>query len=549
MNRFVSPRPAAASAAAAIMAAALLAAGCSGSQDGAASSPAASGSPSAVSQAPQGDRIVTQPLTLSYYVQLTASRPDGMTSLNDMEAYKELEKRTGIHADFQHPASGQEQNQFNLMMSSGKYPDVIEWNWNNYPGGGRGALDSGAIIRLNDYIDKYAPNLKKILAEQPEVRKQISTDNGDIYAFPFLKTDPYLRTYFGIGIRQDWLDKLKLTMPATIDEWHAVLKEFKEKDPNGNGKADEIPLLLLKGKLNWGNIFINAWGIRNDFYLSDGKVQYGALTPQFKDFLATMRTWYQEGLIDQDYAATDDKQKNAKVTSELVGATDVTVGGGIGTYMNAMKDKNPSFHMAGAPYPTLKKGDRPVLGQLDPIFNGLGAAISKNNKSVVETVKWLDYKYGEAGSLLFNFGIEGKSYTLENGYPRYTEDVLKNKQGLSFAVALNKYALPFGAPLVQDKRYMEQSAALPQQKDALAVWMQPDNKGWLPPLSLTTEEAARMSAIMNDVKTYNDEMFDKFIMGVEPLDKFDAFVKNLNSMGIQEAITIQQQAYDRFLKR
>lgn len=547
MNRFAGKRPAAASAAAAIMATALLATGCSGKEE-ATASPAASIAPSA-SQAPQGDRITSQPLTLSYYVQLTASRPDGMTSLNDMEAYKELEKRTGIHADFQHPASGQEQNQFNLMMSSGKYPDVIEWGWNNYPGGGRGALDSGAIIRLNDYIQKYAPNLNKILTEQPEVRKQISTDNGDIYAFPFLKTDPYLRTYFGIGIRQDWLDKLKLSMPTTIDEWHAVLKEFKEKDPNGNGKADEIPLLLLKSKLNWGNIFINAWGIRNDFYLDNGKVQYGALTPQFKDFLTTMRTWYQEGLIDPDYAATDDKQKNAKVTSELVGSTDVTVGGGIGTYMNAMKDKNPSFQIAGAPYPTLKKGDRPVLGQLDPIFNGLGAAISKNNKSVAETVKWLDYKYGEAGSLLFNFGIEGKSYTLENGYPCFTDDVLKNKQGLSFATAMSKYAIPFGAPLVQDKRYQEQNASLPQQKEALNIWMQPDNKGWLPPLSLTTEEAARMSAIMNDVKTYNDEMFDKFIMGVEPLDKFDAFVKNLNNMGIQEVISIQQKAYDRYLKR
>lgn len=547
MNRSASKRPVAASAAAAVMATALLATGCSGKEE-ATASPAASSAPSAT-QAPQGDKITSQPLTLSYYVQLTASRPDGMTSLNDMEAYKELEKRTGIHADFQHPASGQEQNQFNLMMSSGKYPDVIEWGWNNYQGGGRGALDSGAIIRLNDYIQKYAPNLNKILTEQPEVRKQISTDNGDIYAFPFLKTDPYLRTYFGIGIRQDWLDKLKLSMPTTIDEWHAVLKEFKEKDPNGNGKADEIPLLLLKGKLNWGNIFINAWGIRNDFYLDNGKVQYGALTPQFKDFLTTMRTWYQEGLIDPDYAATDDKQKNAKVTSELVGATDVTVGGGIGTYMNAMKDKNPSFQIAGAPYPTLKKGDRPVLGQLEPIFNGLGAAISKNNKSVVETVKWLDYKYGEAGSLLFNFGIEGKSYTLENGYPRYTDDVLKNKQGLSFATAMSKYAIPFGAPLVQDKRYQEQNASLPQQKEALNIWMQPDNKGWLPPLSLTTEEAARMSAIMNDVKTYNDEMFDKFIMGVEPLDKFDAFVKNLNNMGIQEVISIQQKAYDRYLKR
>ncbi|WP_235886191.1 type 2 periplasmic-binding domain-containing protein [Paenibacillus cymbidii] len=534
--------------------------GCSGGDKGGsgAASPSASSaaSPSAAASAaasasatPANGKIVSSPLTLSYFVQLTASRPNGMNSLNDMEAYKELEKITGIHVDFKHPASGQETNQFNLMMSSGDYPDVIEWNWAAYPGGGRAALDSGAIVKLNDYIDKYAPNLKKLLTDNPDIRKQISTDNGDIYSFPFLRNAPTLQTYFGLGIRKDWLDKLGLQVPTTIDEWHAVLKAFKEKDPNGNGKADELPLLLNKGTFNWGNPIINAWGIRNDFYLDNGKVQYGALTPQYKEFLATMRAWYKEGLIDPDYAATDAKQKTAKVTGELVGAMDVTVGGGIGTFMNAMKDKNPAFNLAGAPYPTLKKGDKPVLGQMEPIFNGLGAAISKKNKNVVETVKWLDYKYGQQGSMLFNFGVEGKSYTMVNGFPTYTDDVMKNKDGLAFGVALTKYAIPFGAPISQDTRYMDQNAALPQQKEALQLWTQPDNKGWLPTLSLTSEEASKFATIMNDVKTYNDEMFDKFIMGAEPIENFDKFVEKLNKMNVQDAVKIEQAAYERYLKR
>jgi putative aldouronate transport system substrate-binding protein len=205
--------------------------------------------------------------------------------------------------------------------------------------------------------------------------------------------------------------------------------------------------------------------------------------------------------------------------------------------------------LAGAPYPTLKKGDKPVQGQLEPIFNGYGAAISKNNKHIIETVKWLDYKYGDEGHMLFNFGVLGKSYTLENGYPKYTDEVMKNKDGLSFSAALCRYAVPFGAPIVQDKRYQEQNASMPQQKEALKIWAQPDNKGKLPPLSFTSEEASRMALIMNDVKTYTDEMFDKFIMGVEPIENFDKFVDRLNKMNIQEAIKIEQAGYDRFLKR
>ncbi|MNF94974.1 hypothetical protein D3C84_777060 [compost metagenome] len=71
--------------------------------------------------------------------------------------------------------------------------------------------------------------MKKLLDANPEIRKQISTDSGEIYSFPFIRNDPYLLTYYGLALRKDWLDKLKLEVPTTIEEWHTVLKAFKEK--------------------------------------------------------------------------------------------------------------------------------------------------------------------------------------------------------------------------------------------------------------------------------------------------------------------------------
>ncbi|MNR24946.1 hypothetical protein D3C85_1420630 [compost metagenome] len=138
---------------------------------------------------------------------------------------------------------------------------------------------------------------------------------------------------------------------------------------------------------------------------------------------------------------------------------------------------------------------------------------------------------------------------MDNGYPKYSDDVMKNKDGLAFGVALTKYAIPFGAPISQDKRYMEQNAALPQQKNALSTWMKADNRGWLPTLSLSSDESSKLAAVMTDVRTYNDEMFDKFIMGAEPIESFDKFVDKLNKMGIQDVLKIEQAAYDRYLKR
>jgi len=350
------------------------------------SSAAPSGS--APASAPADGKIVSEPLTLSYFVQMSGSPAPGIKTLNDMAAYQETEKKTGIHIDFKHPAVGQEKNQFNLLMSTGDYPDVIEWGWNDYPGGGVGALNSGVIIPLNEYIEKYAPNLTKLLEENPDIRKDISTDDGRIYAFPFLRSDPYLRTYFGLGVRQDWLDKLGLAMPTTIDEWHGVLQAFKEKDPNGNGKADEIPLLIRKDTLlNFSNVFLNAYGASGRFNLEGDKVVYGPLKPEYKTFLQTMRAWYEQGLIDKEYAGTDDKQKDAKWTGELVGSSEMAVGGGIGKYTNAMAGKNPDFKLAGAPYPVLNKGDKPSLGQREPIFNSLGAASRRSNGWTTSTEK------------------------------------------------------------------------------------------------------------------------------------------------------------------
>lgn len=54
---------------------------------------------------------------------------------------------------------------------------------------------------------------------------------------------------------------------------------------------------------------------------------------------------------------------------------------------------------------------------------------------------------------------------------------------------------------------------------------------------------------MNDVNTFKDEMFNKFIMGAEPLDNFDKYVKTIEGMGIQDAIKIQQVALERYNKR
>ncbi|SDC09198.1 putative aldouronate transport system substrate-binding protein [Paenibacillus sp. UNCCL117] len=491
------------------------------------------------------------PASVTYWAALNANAAATMKSFGEIAAYQELEKRTGTKVEFQHPPVGMEKDQFNLMIAtSSKLPDVIEYNWNTVSKGPDNAIKEKKIIRLNELIDQHAPNLKKYLSENPMIKKAVTTDEGNIYVFPFIRGDDYLLTFHGPSIRQDWLDKLKLPMPKTVAEWEETLRAFRDKDPNGNGKPDEIPFLLSMGDIEMNHAFVGAWGITAGFYQKDGKVQYGPIQPEYKEFLMTMNRWYKEGLIDKDYATVDAKLRDAKVTGDQLGALMTYSGSGIGRYEDLAKSKIPSFKLVGTPYPTLKAGDKPILGQKDQPFTGIGSAVTSAAKNPEQIVKWLDYKYGTEGHMLFNFGVEGTSYTQVNGYPTYTDAVLKNPDKLPVAQAIAKYALAsFSGPFIQDKRYMEQFAAKQEQKNAISVWMQPSNERLMPTVTMTSEEGTKFASIMNDVKTYNDEMVAKFIMGSQPLDNFETYTKTLRSMGIEEAIRIQQSALERYTKR
>ncbi|NGP46293.1 extracellular solute-binding protein [Bacillaceae bacterium SIJ1] len=500
----------------------------------------------ATSETESGEGAEEGALEITYFNSLNTAVAANLTTLNDVAAYQELEKRTGVKVDFEHPPVGGDVNQqFNLMMASGDLPDVIEWLWTGVPGGITKYANEKKLVRLNDYLDEHAPNLSAVLEENPEWRKQISADDGGIYQFPFLRGDEKLLTFFGPIIRQDWLDDLGLERPETIDEWHEVLTAFKNEDPNGNGEADEIPLLPDLAS----NAFVGAFGVIPGFYHEDNEVHYGPIEPEFKEFLTLMNQWYEEGLIDPDFVATDSKLRDAKVTGNQLGSFISYGGSGIGHYMTLMKG-DPNFHLAPVRYPSLEKGEVPDFAHKDHAYNGIGAAITTSNQQIEETIEWLDYNYGEEGHMLFNFGVEGESYTMEDDYPTYTKTITDNPDGLPMVQALGQYVRAgYNGPFVQDVRYIEQYMQMPEQQEAIVIWGEGKHDKVMPHISPTEEESGELSSILNDVNTYRETMVNKFIMGEEPLDGFDDYVETLKGMGIERAIEINQAALNRFNER
>ncbi|MCM3786143.1 extracellular solute-binding protein [Neobacillus mesonae] len=489
--------------------------------------------------------------TLSYWAELAGNLVGVKATHDEVPFFQEWQKVTGVPLSFTAPPSGQAQEALNVMLASGDLPDMIEYNFLGFPGGPEKAIKDGYIIELNDLIDKYAPNLKKFLSENPEIDKMVKTDSGSYYAFPFIRGDEYLRVFQGPVIRKDWLDELGLPVPETIDEWTTTLRAFKDQ----KGAAAPFTVVSKPRFFNdSGNgAFLGAFGVTRGFYQVDGQVKFGPAEPGFKEYLRLFNSWYKEGLIDKNIATTDLKAVDSNIASGETGATVGNTGGGIGKWQPLVEANDPDGVLVAAPYPVLNKGEVPMFGQRNQAYSSEGTvAITSMAKNPELAVKMLDYGYSEEGHMFFNFGQEGVSYNLtEDGYPQFTELLLKNPDNLAPAQAISMYARSsYNGPFVQDKRYIEQYLALETQREAVDIWNKTDSEKYnLPPITPNPEESSEYATIMNDINTLVDEMTIKIILGTDPIDEFEDYVAKMKQLNLDRAIEIQMAALERYNER
>lgn len=489
---------------------------------------------------------------LTVWTEMDPATAQSCKDLNDHEVFKELERRTGVHVNWIHPTTGE---QFNLMIASGEYPDLIRHGWPNITGGAAKYCEDGIIIKLNDLISEYAPNFVKLMEEYPEVRLSSIDANGDYYFMPMVKIDPEVNVFKGLVARQDWLDKLNIDMPLDIDSFYEALVKIRDGDPNENGEKDEWALsgagsvtgssAHTIGRLIW------SWGTTTGFHLDNGKVVFGPIEPQFKDALMFLNKIFQEGLLDPDYLLLDRSKLDAKVMDNKVGFCyhyQPT------NFMTLMADKDPVFNIQGVPYFKAPDGTYGNYdGSLVEMVVSAGCvAVTTACKYPEEAIKWLDYAYGYEGNILFNFGIEGKSYVMDNGIPKYTDLILNNPEGLSKSVAHGKWSVSVNKwAMIQDVEYYRQYVVTDYSRDAIATWaacidFNPYDK-IIPVLPKTPEENEQIAAIMTEINTYKDEMCDKFVLGKESFSNYDNFVNTIKRLNIDEAIRLTQQAYERFI--
>ena len=195
--------------------------------------------------------------------------------------------------------SGSEE--FQYMLLGGELPDILVNNFNKtYTGGAAAAIEAGYIIDLNPYTD-WMPNYMAYLDENPDVRMQVTIDDGKLWGCAGVEDTYSMYKDRGIVLRKDILDALDLEVPTTFDEFEAVLYAVKEAYPDMIPFSSEMRWMYLQHMFS---SLSNAYNCSYPFYCVDGEnVEFAMYSEGYKTFLQRIATWYEDGLIDPDFAS------------------------------------------------------------------------------------------------------------------------------------------------------------------------------------------------------------------------------------------------------
>lgn len=481
------------------------------------------------------------PVELDVWAVAAAEVPVDPESLSNWNA---IEAATGVDLNWQLVNAGTKDQEFNLLMASGSLPDVIAY----YEGqGGFGAVnrfgEEGAFVPLQDLIREHAPNLEAVLLEDELVREAITAQDGNIYIVPMMSAINAARGWF---IRYDWLEKLGLSVPTTTEELYEVLVAFRDGDPNGNGEADEIPLVFRRrGDDAFYNIMAFAYSFDADmeWVVRNGRVVYGPSEPQYRDYLEYIHRLYSERLIDQEVLTRSGNPRTELFSTDR--------GGAIHDWFASTADLNdalagdiPGIDIRHFP-PPVGSVDSPYTRiQMSRVRNDGGWSITTSNPDPVATIKMMDFLYSDEGMILTNFGVEGETYTNQGGRPVYTNTIARNSEGMGMHEALVTHGMQWKIGMRQSVDYEAQFAneiAFEAREDYMNNYI----VDAFPLLSFTTEENDVITDLFSQIRAYVLENTAKFMVGARPVSEFDAFVAELREIGLPEVTAIYQAAYDR----
>jgi putative aldouronate transport system substrate-binding protein len=486
----------------------------------------------------EGEYAVTDtPITLSAFIHW-----GDVYVLNDnWRVVQEIGKVTGVNLKgVASEMTTDSQEAFNLMIASDKIPDIVTGKNNDMLKYGM----EGAFLPLNDLIDQYAPNYKAFLEKNPNIKVAITASDGNMYFIPKVYEPGASEAWF---IRKDWLDKVGLPVPSTVEELHQTLLAFLDNDVNEDGQKDEICYFSRGIQGRYISPLLALFGVQQFWHADEnGTVSYGLYCPEYKEAMKSIAQWYSEGLIDPELFTRGTKAReilfaknNGGLIHDWIPSTT--------SYNDSIKASNPDFELIGMLPPVDVNGNQWEGSCRDELY-GYGWGIGYKCEHPVEAIKYMDFYWSEAGQRMITYGIEGDTYTMVDGKPTYTDKIL-NADGALNETMRKIGGLQEGMGHLHDATYED---FLMGEEGVRTTKLYNDSGvvGALYPkvgaLGFTADELKTISNKLPTCETYMNEMMQKWVFDGSLIDStFDTYMSTLKEMGMDDVVAAYQSAYDR----
>lgn len=483
----------------------------------------------------------------------------------EMKGLQAIQQITGVNIDFQVKIS---YDDYLPMFSAKTYPDVVTANnLSKYPGRMQGMYADGVSTPLNDYLKDWMPNFSKILEDYPVIARDLRMDDG---AYTFVSTlydteneeDRIAASKFGLAIRKDWLDNLGYSsVPTTMDEWFEVLCDFKNNDPNGDSQQNEHPVCMASSAWKY---FLPAYGIDDDPCVEidengNETIIYGYMTDAYKEYLAEMKKWNDQGLIYNMFDNTSIEKREEGVLNNIAGAwkgeAHMFDKSNPDSYINKLREIVPEAEFAACPWPKTADGYQWCFSDINSFASEstVITAAAKEHGTDKAAAYLIDYMLGEEGSRLLTWGIEGESYEVVNGEKKLLD-------GMDEMVDFYEKSIPrkytYADPLtVMLPQFGEVSSYMLSNQseeyvEACKTWSNGDTRYKVPAsCQLSVEQQQEVGELEDNVKNYIRKMRKRFIEGSAPLTEYDTYVAQVQELGGDRYNEVWTQAYENYKNR
>ena len=498
-----------------------------------------------------------------------------------------IEEETNVKLNFIYDLDGDDaKTKLNLIMTDPEsIPDIfLATHWTKSELMSYGS--QGLLLPLDDYLAE-APNWNALNEKCPTRKADITMSDGHIYTYGDSNECFHCMYQNRMWIYKPWVDELNGgKMPETTEELYEFMKKVKTEDPNGNGKADEIPMTGFVG--GWATdptVWLTNAFIQCNKPLSntnptpgaglvvseDGKIEYQVMKEEYRDALAYMNKLYSEGLLDSQTFTQDETQFTASLDSEE-NIVALYAGGGVNVDGKNFWANKPGKWQDWTILEPVEGPDgvRLAAKSLTDYFGSCLGVVSASCKNPEIAVALFDFLASEEGTLVQSFGPQGLAWdyvdegtALDGGtakYANYKIDEDYDWVGNGYKKAYGDHSYWLSDAMIGSRTVDYRNGQLIENPELNTEYTfqaaaqkyepySPKDESIVPNLVFDGQDAQTISESTITIGGYVDQSMVQFITGELNIEKdWDAYIEQLKTMGVDNFLEIYQKYYDEYME-